>query len=91
MVASLSLFFSFSVAQVLINNFVFPTWACAAGFNNNNNNNNNNQIKEFVDKFLHTKHLELFIRPTVSILCSAFASPLPTKAAVLKNRVSVIM
>ena len=36
--------FSFSVAQVLvrlrkqfINNFVFPTWACAAGFNNNNN------------------------------------------------------
>ena len=39
--------FQFSVAQVLvglrkqlINNFVFPTWACAAGFNNNNNNNN---------------------------------------------------
>ena len=38
--------FSFSVAQVLvvigkqfINNFVFPTWACAAGFNNNYNNN----------------------------------------------------
>ena len=37
----------FSVAQVLmglrkqfINNFVFPTYACAAGFNNNNNNNN---------------------------------------------------
>ena len=33
----------FSVAQVLgvlrkhfINNFVFPTWACAAGFSNNN-------------------------------------------------------
>ena len=22
-----------------MNNFVFPTWACAAGFNNNNNNN----------------------------------------------------
>ena len=21
-----------------INNFVFPTWACAAGFNNNNDN-----------------------------------------------------
>ena len=36
-------FFRFSVAQVLvtqlINNFVFPTWACAAGFENNNNNN----------------------------------------------------
>ena len=36
--------FQFSVAQVLvglrkqfINNFVFPTWAYAAGFNNNNN------------------------------------------------------
>ena len=35
--------FQFSVAQVLvglrkqfINNFVFPTWACAASFNNNN-------------------------------------------------------
>ena len=49
MVASLSLLFSFSVAQVLvglrkqfINNFVFPTWAGPAGFNNNNNNNNNN-------------------------------------------------
>ena len=43
LVASLSLFFNFSVAQVFvglrrqINNFVFPTWACAAGFNNNNN------------------------------------------------------
>ena len=22
------------------NKFVFPNWACAAGFNNNNNNNN---------------------------------------------------
>ena len=40
----LSLFFSFSVEQVLvllrkqfINNFAFPTWAFAAGFNNNNN------------------------------------------------------
>ena len=37
----------FSVAQVFgglckqfKNNFVFPIWACAAGFNNNNNNNN---------------------------------------------------
>ena len=37
-------YFQFSVAQVLvglrkqfINNFVFPTWACATGFNNNNN------------------------------------------------------
>ena len=49
-------FRQFSVAQVLvvlrrqlINNFVFSTWACAAGFNNNNNycydnNNNNNNI-----------------------------------------------
>ena len=40
-------FHQFSVAQVLvglrkqfITNFDFPTWACAAGFNNNNNNNN---------------------------------------------------
>ena len=39
----MSLFFSFSVAQVLvglrkpfINNFVFPTWACAACLDNNN-------------------------------------------------------
>ena len=38
--------FQFSVVLVLvglrkqfINNFVFPTWACAAGFNNYNNNN----------------------------------------------------
>ena len=41
--------FLFSVVQVLVglrrqfmNNFVFPTWACADGFNNNNKNNNNN-------------------------------------------------
>ena len=41
-------FLQFSAAPVImglrkqfINNFVFPTWACAAGFNNNNNNNNN--------------------------------------------------
>ena len=39
-------FLQFSLTQVLvgsrkqfINNFVFPTWAGAAGFNNNNNNN----------------------------------------------------
>ena len=39
-------FLQFSVANVLvelrkllINNFVFPTWALAAGFNNNKNNN----------------------------------------------------
>ena len=39
-------FLKFSVAQVLvglrkqfINHFVFPTWACASGFNNNSNNN----------------------------------------------------
>ena len=44
-------FLQFSLAQVLvglrkqlINNFVFSTWACAAGFNNNNNNNNNNNV-----------------------------------------------
>ena len=41
-VASLSLFFSFrgtgacGVARQFLNNFVFPTCACAAGFNNNN-------------------------------------------------------
>ena len=45
MVASLSCVLQFYVAQVhvglrkqFINNFVFPTFACAAGFNNNNNN-----------------------------------------------------
>ena len=27
------------VANAICNNFVFPTWACATGFNNNNNNN----------------------------------------------------
>ena len=39
-----SVVFLFSVAQVLMgllkqfkNNFFFPTWTCAAGFNNNNN------------------------------------------------------
>ena len=38
-------FLQFSVPQVLvglrmqfINNFVFPSWACAAGFNNNDDN-----------------------------------------------------
>ena len=41
--ASLSCVFQFFVAQVLmglrkqfINNSVFPTWTCVAGFNNNN-------------------------------------------------------
>ena len=40
--------FQFSVVQVLvglkqfINNFVFDTSACAAGFNDDNNNDNNN-------------------------------------------------
>ena len=40
-------FIKFSVAQVLINNnenknnYVFPTWTCALGFNNNNNKENN--------------------------------------------------
>ena len=50
-------FLQFSVAQVLvglrkklINNFVFPTWACAAGFNNNNSNNiNNTATKLYLD------------------------------------------
>ena len=49
MVASLRYVFQFSVAQMslglrkqFINNFIFPTWACDAGFNNNNNNNNSN-------------------------------------------------
>ena len=44
LVASLNCFFQSSVVQVLvglwkqfINNFVFPTWACAACFNINNN------------------------------------------------------
>ena len=47
-------FFLFSVAQVLvglrkkfINNFVFPTLACAAGFNNNNNNKNIINVKHY--------------------------------------------
>ena len=41
--------FQFSMVQVLVglceqfvNNFVFISWACSAGFNNNNNNINNN-------------------------------------------------
>ena len=40
------MFFQVFVAQALvelrkqyINNFVYSTWDCAAGFNNNNNNN----------------------------------------------------
>ena len=40
-------FLQFEVEQVLvwlrnkfINNFVFPIWACAAGFDNNKNNKN---------------------------------------------------
>ena len=47
--------FQFSVAQVLvglrkqfINDFVFLTWACAAGFNNNNINNNNNNNRHCI-------------------------------------------
>ena len=42
-------FLQFSIAQVLvwlrkqfINNFVFPAWASAPGYNNNNNSNNRN-------------------------------------------------
>ena len=45
-------FLQFSIAQVLvmlkkqfINNFVLPTWACAAGFNNNNNRFTNNKCE----------------------------------------------
>ena len=48
-----SCFLQFSLALVfvglrkqLINNLVFLTWACAAGFNNNNNNNNNSNNKK---------------------------------------------
>ena len=43
-----ALLFNFSVAQVLerlrkqFKQIIFPSWACAAGFNNNDNNNNNN-------------------------------------------------
>ena len=29
----------FFVANACLTNFVFPTWACAADFDNNNNNN----------------------------------------------------
>ena len=57
-----SLFFSFSVSQVLvglhkqfINNFVFPTCTCAVGFNNNNNNNNNNLGIHDTIKYLKSK------------------------------------
>ena len=46
------LVFQFSMVQVLVglceqfvNNFVFISWACSAGFNNNNNNINNNNDK----------------------------------------------
>ena len=50
-------FLQFFLAQVLvglrkklINNFVFPTWACAAGVNNNNNNNiSNTATKLYLD------------------------------------------
>ena len=45
------------MAQVLVglrkqfmNSFVFPTWACAAGFNNNNNNNNKDHINKITIK-----------------------------------------
>ena len=48
-------FLQFTVAQVLlglrkqfINNFVFPAWAGAAGFNNNNNNDKNNNNKSII-------------------------------------------
>ena len=49
-------FLQISVAHVhmglrkqFINNFVFHTWACAAGFNNNNNNNG--EVIFFKNKF----------------------------------------
>ena len=48
-----SRFLQFSVAQVLvvlqmqfINNLVFPTWACAAGFNINNKSKNSSKISK---------------------------------------------
>ena len=42
-----------------LNNFVFTTWDCAAGFNNNdnddnnddNNNNNNNKGSQIITKY----------------------------------------
>ena len=56
LVASMSLFFCFSEVQVLVglrkqfvNKFVFPTWACAAGFNNNN------------DKYIHLLYFLCFL------------------------------
>ena len=33
--------------KIFINNFIFPTWECAAGFNNNNNNNNTDILLKF--------------------------------------------
>ena len=41
---------AYMVAKAIINNFIFPTWACDAGFANNNNNKNNhkNHKKEII-------------------------------------------
>ena len=35
-----------------IDNFVFPTWDCAADFNNNNNNNNYKMVTAIMPFFL---------------------------------------
>ena len=51
-------FFQFSLAQVLVgfrqqflNNFVIPTWACAAGFNNNKKIFNASELTYFSARF----------------------------------------
>ena len=46
-----------------INNFVFPIWACAAGFNNNddNNNNNNNNNRAWVVHLVYHTIVQLCV------------------------------
>ena len=81
-------FLQFSVAQVhvglrkqFINNFVFPTWAYAAGFNNNNNEcgDNNKSDDRFirVDDWCGAENPAPHKRHHLSVVTAQQTTPVP--------------
>ena len=50
------------VAKQFISNFVFPTWACDAGFNNNNNNNKSfSYLKLFLKRYTLRSFIQTYM------------------------------
>ena len=89
--------FQFSVEQIIvglrkqfINNFVFPTWACAVGFNNNNNNNKNRRplrVKLFSVKPISTNTKYLHLTYQVVVIGLDFDRlKLPAKPRIISPR-----